>query len=116
VLLALMLIGPSAGSKVIQWAGKAEMFNKLGWSEDIMYWIAGVEVLVAVLFLIPPTAFLGAILLTAYLGGAVATHVRISDAFFVPIILGFIAWIALGLRDPRVFDIAFRRPPKARQN
>jgi hypothetical protein len=85
------------------------MFAKLGWSEEIMYRIAVVEVAVAILFLIPQTAFVGAILLAAYLGGAVATHVRVSDPFFMPIILGVLAWIALGLRDPRVFDVAFRR-------
>ena len=84
LLLALILIVPSAGGKFTHWDGKSEMFGKLGWSEDVMYIIGIVEVLVAVLFLIPHTAFVGAILVTAYLGGAVATHVRISDSSYFP--------------------------------
>jgi hypothetical protein len=46
--------------------------------------------------------------MTAYLGGAVATHVRIGDPFYFPIGLGILAWVALGLRDQRVFDNAFQ--------
>jgi hypothetical protein len=72
--------------------------------------IGVVEVALAILFLIPRTAFLGTVLLTAYLGGAVATHVRIGDAFYFPIVIGILAWIALGLRDPRVFANAFQKP------
>jgi hypothetical protein len=48
---------------------------------------------------------LGAILLTAYLGGAVATHVRVGDPFFVPIILGVLVWGGLYLRDARLRDL-----------
>lgn len=47
----------------------------------------------------------GAVLLTGYLGGAVATHVRIHDAFIMPIIVGVIAWLALYLRDQRVRNL-----------
>jgi hypothetical protein len=115
LILALILIVPSAGGKFTYWDGKSEMFGKLGWSEDVMYIIGIVEVLVAVLFLIPHTAFVGAILVTAYLGGAVATHVRISDSSYFPIVLGVVAWLALGLRDPRVFELAFCRPGKGRE-
>ena len=39
-----------------------------------------------------------------------ATHVRVGDPFFVPIIIGVVAWVALGLRDPRVFAMAFGKP------
>lgn len=89
--------------------GKAEMFDKLGWSEDVMVYIGFVEIGMTVLFLIPQTAFIGAILISAYLGGAVATHVRVDDPFIVPIVIGVLAWIALGLRDSRVFQLAFTR-------
>lgn len=106
-LLAAFLIFASAMGKFTNWEGKSEMFSQLGWTIDVMYKIGIVEVSIAILVLIPRTAFIGAILLTAYLGGAAATHVRVGDAFFVPIIIGVVAWIAIGLRDPRVFTMAF---------
>ena len=107
VLISLFLIGASAMGKFTQWEGKAEMFTKMGWTEDVMFKIGIVEVAIAILFLIPRTSFVAAILLAAYLGGAVATHVRVGDEFFFPIIIGVLAWIALGLREPDVFRLAF---------
>lgn len=107
VLISLFLIGASAMGKFTQWEGKAEMFAKMGWTEDVMFKIGIVEVAIAILFLIPRTSFVAAILLAAYLGGAVATHVRVGDAFFFPIIIGVLAWIALGLRESDVFRLAF---------
>lgn len=100
VLVAAMMAGPSAAGKLVEWEGKAEMFAKLGWTIDSMYRIAFVEIACAVLFLIPRTSLVGAILLTAYLGGAVATHVRIGDAWIMPVILGVVVWVAYGLRRP----------------
>ncbi len=106
VLLALFLIVGSGVGKFTEWEGKEEMFDKLGWSEELMVKIGIVEVVVTVLFLIPQTAFVGAILLTGYLGGATATHVRVGDPFFFPIIIGVLVWIALGLRQPGVIRLA----------
>jgi hypothetical protein len=111
-LIALFLIAGSASGKFTEWEGKDEMFVKLGWGKEVMVKIGIVEVAAAILFLIPPTAFIGAILLSAYLGGAVATHVRINDHFFFPIIIGVLVWVALGLRDSRVFANAFTRPSR----
>jgi hypothetical protein len=109
-LIALFLIFASASGKFTEWEGKDEMFAKMGWGKEVMFKIGIVEVAAAILFLIPHTAFIGAILLSAYLGGAVATHVRINDHFFFPIIIGVLVWVALGLRDSRVFANAFTRP------
>jgi hypothetical protein len=72
-----------------------------------MFKIGIVEVAIALLFMIPRTAFIGAILISAYLGGAVATHVRVGDAFVAPIIIGIVVWVALGLRNPDIFRLAF---------
>lgn len=107
-LLAAFLIFASASGKFTEWEGKADMFATMGWTTDVMFKIGLVEVAIAVLFLIPRAAFVAAILLSAYLGGAVATHVRVGDQFFVPIVVGIVAWVALGLRDPRVFANAFQ--------
>ncbi|MEZ5941861.1 MAG: DoxX family protein [Planctomycetaceae bacterium] len=110
LLLAAFLIVASAMGKFTDWEGKAEMFEKMGWAEDVMFRIGIVEVVIAILFLIPRTAFIGAILLAAYLGGAVATHIRVNDAFWFPIVLGIVAWIALGLRQPEIFRLALGQP------
>ena len=48
---------------------------------------------------------LGAILLTGYLGGATATHVRIDDPYFGPVIGGILVWLGLFLRDPRIREL-----------
>lgn len=93
--------------------GKEEMFAKLGWGIEVMKTIGVIEIAVAILYLIPRTAFIGAVLVTAYLGGAIATHVRVNDQFIMPVIMGVLVWVALGLRDGRVFTTAFTAPPKA---
>src|SRR5262245_32150743 len=111
VLIAAFLILASGIPKFINWEGKAEMMEKMGWNTDVMLKIGVVEVTLAILFLIPRTAFVAAVLLTGYLGGAVATHVRVGEPFFFPFIIGILVWIALGLRDPRVFGTAFQSPP-----
>lgn len=110
-LLAALLTVGSASGKFTEWEGKADMFAKLGWTTEVMFKIGIVEVASAILFLIPRTAFLAAILLTGYLGGATATHVRVGDPFYMPVIIGVVVWIALGLRDPRIFCAAFRKQP-----
>ena len=106
VLIALFLIGASAMGKFTSWEGKSEMFAKMGWAEDVMVKIGIVEVAIAILFLIPRSSFIAAILLSACLGGAIATHVRVGDPFLFPIIIGGFTWVALGLREPNVFRVA----------
>ena len=55
------------------------------------------------LYLIPRTAVLGALLVTAYLGGAVATHVRVGDgSYLFAVLFGVLAWAGLYLREPRL--------------
>jgi len=60
------------------------------------------EILCGLIYAIPQTATLGAVLMTAYLGGAVATHVHAGEPFFFPIIFGVLAWLGLLLRDARI--------------
>jgi hypothetical protein len=115
VLIALFLIGASAMGKFTSWEGKSEMFAKMGWAENVMVKIGIVEVTIAILFLIPRSSFIAAILLSAYLGGAIATHVRVGDPFLFPIIIGVLTWVALGLREPDVFRLALGLGSSARQ-
>lgn len=105
--LIAAFLGFSASGKFRDFPGKAEMFGKLGYANDTMMGIGVVEVVVVILFVIPRTSFLGAILLTGYLGGAIATHVRIGDPYFFPIIIGILVWIGFALRRPDVIKSAF---------
>ncbi len=106
-LVAGFLVFGSAVGKFVDFEGKQEMFSHLGYNEDLMIKIGIVEVVIAILFLIPKTSFVGAILVAAYLGGATATHVRVGDPFYFPIVIGVLAWIGLGLRRPAVFRLAW---------
>jgi hypothetical protein len=105
-LIGLFLIVASGIPKFVDFPGKEEMFGKLGISADISFTLGVIEVTVAILFLIPRTSFIGAILVTGYLGGAVWTHLRVGEAWFFPIIIGVLMWIALGLRRPAIFELA----------
>ncbi|MCC7336318.1 MAG: DoxX family protein [Pirellulaceae bacterium] len=107
-LIVVFMCLVSASGKFVDFPNKQEMFAKMGWTSDVMFYVGIVEVSIAVLFLIPRAAFIAAILLSAYLGGATGAHVRIGEPFFLPIVFGVLVWIALGLRDPRVFRIAFQ--------
>ena len=88
--------------KLMKPAAVLEGFVGLGYPESLALWIGIVELACAVLYVIPRSSVLGAILLTAYLGGATATHVRIGEPFFIPIVLGVLVWGGLYLRDERL--------------
>jgi hypothetical protein len=78
---------------------------RLGYSESTIVPIGIVLLVCTILYIIPRTSVLGAILLTGYLGGAVATHVRFYEGVFVivfPIIIGVLIWGGLYLRDGRL--------------
>jgi hypothetical protein len=96
------------GPQVIEgWVGKA------GYPLGALTPIGIVELACVLLYVIPRTSVLGALLLTAYLGGAVATHVRAGEPFVLPIIVGVIAWAGLYLRDARLHALLpLRAPPE----
>jgi len=79
-----------------------EFTEKLGWPHELSSKIGIVALVCAVLFVIPRTAVLGAVLLTGYLGGAIATHVRVHDNFAPAAVAGVVVWLALFLRDERI--------------
>src|SRR5258705_9136762 len=108
VLMMLM----SAAMKFLRPPQVVDPFvHQFGYPESELLILGVVELASAVLFAIPRTAFLGAILVTGYLGGAIATHVRIGDPAFVsPLVLGIFAWAGLYLRDDRLRQlIPFRQ-------
>jgi hypothetical protein len=86
-------------------------FEHLGYPEDLALPLGIVEVGCTLIYLCPRTAILGAVLLTGYLGGAVATHARLLEPQFIaPFVLGVLLWLGLFLRDARVRALLpFRR-------
>jgi hypothetical protein len=84
----------------------AEASKQLGLPESINGGLGVILVACLALYLFPRTAALGAVLLTAYLGGAVAIHVRVGDPLFshtlFPTYVGAMLWLGLFLRDGRV--------------
>ena len=77
----------------------------LGYPESVIVPIGVVLIVCTILYLFPATSVLGAILLTGYLGGAVATHVRVGEGLFsivFPVIFGMLLWLGLYLRDARL--------------
>ncbi len=73
-----------------------------GYPEGVIMPLGLVELACTILYVIPATSVLGAILLTGYFGGATATHVRIGQAFYFPIAFGVLTWLGLYLRDLRL--------------
>ena len=110
-LLGLFLIVASGVPKFVDFPGKKEMFDHLGITTDLAPVLGVLEIAVAILFLIPRTSFVGAILVTGYLGGAIWAHLRVGDPWFFPIIIGVLMWLALGLRHPAIFSLAMGRFP-----
>jgi uncharacterized membrane protein YphA (DoxX/SURF4 family) len=82
-----------------------EGFAHLGWPEKYAAGLGITEIACTILYLIPQTSVLGAILLTGYLGGAIATHARIGEPFVVQALLGVVVWLGLFLREPRLRGI-----------
>lgn len=81
----------------------------LGYPLDSVRVIGIVELVCLVLYLVPRTSVLGALLLTGYLGGAIATHVRIGNPLFThilfPVYVALFVWGGLFLRDPRLAEL-----------
>lgn len=100
-LMAVVFL-PSAFFKIAQPEGFIEEWSKT-YPANTAVPIGVIELAVFVLYLIPKTRYLGGMLMLAYLGGAVATHVHANDGkLFVPVIIGVIAWLGLYLRDRKL--------------
>lgn len=95
--------------KFIQPAGIEENVLPLGYTMQQMVPVGIILLCCLAIYLIPQTAVLGAILLTGYLGGAVATHLRIGSPLFsstlFPIYIGIFVWLGIFLRDKRLREL-----------
>jgi uncharacterized membrane protein YphA (DoxX/SURF4 family) len=100
--LPVLMLLFSGIMKLVKPAAVVEEFARLGYPESLVLAIGILELGCTVVYAIPRTSVLGAILLTAYLGGATATHVRIGDPFYFPVVFGVLVWLGLFLRDDRL--------------
>ena len=104
-LVVVLLLLDSIG-KLVKPAPVVEGTVQLGYPESVIVGLGIVLMICTVLYAIPRTSVLGAILLTGYLGGAVATHVRVGNPLFThvlfPVYLGVLIWVGLFLRDARL--------------
>ena len=113
VILFLLLDG---GMKLLPLPIVTETMDKMGWgaSDGLARSLGLITIVCTVLYAVPPTSILGAILLTGYLGGAMASHVRIGSPLFTHTLfglyLGLMVWGGLWLRDSNLRGlIPFRR-------
>lgn len=78
-------------------------FAEFGFSQKVIVPLGIVEIACTIIYLIPQTAVLGAILLTGYFGGAICTHLRAGQpVLVVPLLFGILLWLGLFLRDTRL--------------
>ena len=103
-LFALFMFGASIAPKLLGMPVAAETIEALGWSRDYVLMIGLFELTFTVLYLIPRTSVLGAVLMTALLGGAMATHIRVGSPLLshtlFSIYLALFMWGGLWLRSP----------------
>jgi len=105
-LIALFMAAASAAPKFMGMAAATDAMEVVGWPLKYLLLIACIEVGCMVLFLIPRTALLGAVLTTGLLGGSLAANLRVDNPLFshtlFSIYLGAAVWLALWLRDEKI--------------
>lgn len=107
-VLVILFLLMDAGMKLAVLQPVIDTTGALGWPTDagFLRTLGAILLVSALLYAYPPTKVLGAILLTAYLGGAVATHVRVGSPLFSHVLfgvyIGVMMWGGLYLRDPRL--------------
>lgn len=106
ILPALVLLFSGVAKFVIPSSPELdENLRHIGWRADQIPTLGVIELLCAILFLIPQTAVIGAILVTGYMGGAIATHMRVGDAYIVQALIPILCWLGLWLREPRLMPL-----------
>lgn len=107
-LPALFLLMDAVG-KLIKPEAVITATVALGYQESVIVPLGIVLLVGVILYIIPKTAIFGAVLLTAYLGGAVATHVRVGSPLLthvlIPVFIGILLWLGLWLRDARLREL-----------
>ena len=107
-LVALFMLF-DAGGKFAKPAPVVEAFVRIGWPIELSSTLGAILLVCTITYLIPQSAVVGAVLLTGYLGGAVATNLRLQNPLLThtlfPVYLGVLLWVGLWLRDRRVGSV-----------
>lgn len=99
-IVAFLLV--DAGGKLLALRPYVEGTQKAGYDVGLLPALGLVLLIPTLLHLIPRTRFFGALLLTAYFGGAVATHLRMGTACWFPVVFCVILWVAYAMRSARL--------------
>ena len=114
--LAVLFLLVDAAFKVLESPAAMEGTAQLGYPASVVFGLGLLELSCLVVYLVPRTAVLGAVLWTGYLGGAVATHVRVGNPLFshtlFPIYVATFLWAGLWLRDERLRSVLPVRAPR----
>jgi hypothetical protein len=104
--LAILFLLFDAVGKLVQPVQVVEGTTQLGWPASVLTTLGVIQLVCLIAYIVPRTAFLGAILWTGYLGGAIATHLRIGNPLFshvlFPVYVAALLWLGLWLRDRRL--------------
>jgi hypothetical protein len=103
--LLILLFTMSALMKLMGGAELTQGMAHLELPESLILPLGILEISCVVIYAIPATAVLGAILLTGYIGGAILTHLRVGDPFYMQIGIGILIWLGIYLRDNRLRDL-----------
>ena len=107
-VLALVM---SSMMKLSHSAALVDGWQKGGFPAGSLTPIGAFELACAILYAVPRTTAFGAVLMTGYLGGACATHIRAGESFAAPLIIATLAWVGLFLREPRLRALVPLRKP-----
>ena len=111
--IVALLLTLDAGIKLVRAKAAVEGSAPLGFTPDQVFIIGVIAAVCLVVYLIPRTAPLGAVLWTGYFGGAIVTHFRVGDPLFshvlFPIYVSALIWGSVYLRDPRVRAVLGKR-------
>jgi hypothetical protein len=106
-LLPVLIVLISSRWKLTQDPAYVREWGRIGWQVKDLPFIASLQLGAILLYLIPRTSVLGVVLLTGYLGGAIASYVRIGAYYppLVPLTTAMLAWLGLYLRDQRIREL-----------
>jgi hypothetical protein len=103
--LPVLVLVASAAAKLMRPPAVVQGFAQVGFPESLIVKLGILELICTVVYVVPRTSVLGAILLTGYLGGAVAANARAGQEVLVPVIVGVLVWGGLFLRDQRLREL-----------
>lgn len=110
--LPILLFLASAAGKLSAGEDFLKQWATFGFKPELAMTVGLIELAAVIIYAVPKTAALGAVLLTGYMGGAVLTHLRTGDSPLVPVLVGAIVWGGLYFRDERVRNLLPLRKPR----